>query len=222
VHFNLVASLESPVPVQGGFISNGLFDDYSLMLMDANGKPIREISARPPFSKREVDHLNGRRMLNRNFLVQNPSDSQIALVYQFSNRVDLFTREGVGLGTIVTPRKPKLRYDYGSVKFYWRPGNEMGYSSAAGTTRYIYAVYCGCLMGEVNPPAMVHVFTWDGAFVGELQLDRPIAQIAVSGNDSLLFGGSPGPEPKVVEWKLPEWTKIRSPKSFNGERLTLR
>ncbi|HEX7051317.1 MAG TPA: hypothetical protein VF188_14015 [Longimicrobiales bacterium] len=79
----------------------------------------------------------------------------------------------------------------------------MAYVAVDASDTYIYALFCGACSREDRLPNVVHVFTWDGVFVGELELDRRVKTIAVAPDDSLLFGAVEEPVPQVGIWEIP-------------------
>jgi hypothetical protein len=148
---------------------------------------------------------NGRRLLNRNFMADQPGGGRFVLAYQFGNRVEFYTGAGERYGQVSGPRETEPRFGLAKGRLRWEDGNEMAYSGAYATERYVYALFCGCRLGEDVPPSRVHVFRWNGDFVGEVTLDRPVLEIAVSPDDATLYAGIEEPYPGVGEWKLPEW-----------------
>jgi TolB-like 6-blade propeller-like len=196
-------SLEAPVWTDGGLIANGVFPDYTLLVMDSAGQPRRRIAADPPFTERQMPHATGRRLMNRSFLAPSPRGDRFALVYQFRNRVDFFRADGTRYGTVRAPRQTELRYRIGSGGFLWEDGNEMTYSSVKATDRYVYALFCGCRLGRERPPSRLHLFRWNGDFVREIALDRAVTAFAVSPDDAAVYGGVEEPYPAIGEWRLP-------------------
>lgn len=205
VSFRPDVPLLNPVWTDAGIASNGVFADYILMLMDSAGKPTRRLSFDSPFTTAVMPHNNGLRMLNRTYLAHDPAVQRFALVYQWTNRLDFFTGTGEVIGTVVAPRPVKPIFDYDDKKFYWREGSEMAYIGAAGTERYVYALFCGCKNGSKAPPSRLHVFKWNGDFVGEIVLDREISTFDVTEDDTKVIGGTAGPDARLVEWILPRW-----------------
>lgn len=198
-------SLERPVRLGGRMIANGLFPDYTLLVMDSAGRPLERIAADPPFPSGRMPHVVGRRLLNRSYLDAAPSGRRLALAYQWASRVDVFAGDGSRLGSIQGPRQTTARYAVRNGRFFWEPQGEMAYTAVRGTERYIYALFCGCR--EADDPDQrsrrVHVFRWNGDFVAELELDRRVTAFAVSKDDSVLYAAVSEPHPAVGEWRLP-------------------
>ena len=84
------------------------------------------------------------------------------------------------------------------------------YWGVKATDNYIYVVFNGYPMNLALPQKLanrVDVFPWDGEYVTELVLDHDIVGLAVTEDDSLLYGAAQEPFPAVVEWKLPALQK---------------
>jgi hypothetical protein len=50
---------------------------------------------------------------------------------------------------------------------------------------------------------LIHVFTWDGRFVTELEVQEQITALAVLPGDSVMYTVSRDPYPMISEWELP-------------------
>lgn len=110
------------------------------------------------------------------------------------------------MGSIRGPRPTTAKYRISSDdRFFWDPQGQMAYTGIQATSRYVYAMFCGCR--EADDPDQrsqrVHVFRWNGDFVSEIQLDRRVTAFAVSPDDSFLYGSITEPHPAVGEWRLP-------------------
>jgi hypothetical protein len=184
-------------------IANGLFPDYTLLVMDTTGAPLQRVAADPPFGPKDVPYLDGRRALNRNFLAYRPAGGAFALAYQFRSRIDFFNAKGERYGTISGPRPSTASVGARNGRMAWKPENEMAFRAAFGTDRYLYALFCGCRADDEPREARVQVFRWNGDFVTELVLDHPVIELAVTPDDRVLYGALEEPFPGVGEWALP-------------------
>ena len=146
--------------------------------------------------------MNGRRLLNRNFMAANPGDGRFVLAYQFRSRLDFFTPDGERYGTISGPRATRPSFGLRNGRFAWNDDNEMAFQGVAASRHYVYALFCGCSIEEQRTSSVVQVFRWNGDFVAELQLDRPVLEIAVD-EDKTLYGAAEEPYPGIAEWALP-------------------
>ena len=184
------------------YFANGLFPDFTLLVTDTLGQPQSRIVADPPFTPRDAPDMNGRRLLNRNFMAANPGDGRFVLAYQFRSRLDFFTPDGERYGRISGPRATRPSFGMRNGRFAWNDDNEMAFQGVAASRNYVYALFCGCSIEEQRTSSVVQVFRWNGDFVAELQLDRPVLEIAVD-EDRTLYGAAEEPYPGVAEWALP-------------------
>jgi hypothetical protein len=188
------------VPTDAGAIANGMFEDDALVLFGKDGRPVTRVG-NPPFKGQ-----GGGFQLNNGILAADPGRAKVALVYQHVSRVDFFRTDGASIGTVDGPRptRASFRFDSTRKRLFWNSDNEMGYIAAAATERYVYAAFCGCADGRRPETRYLHVFRWNGDFVGEFVVDRPILEFTVAPNDSLMYGVFGSPRPNVVgEWRLP-------------------
>jgi len=206
--------IDRPVWIGRRLLSGGLFPDFTLVLMDEQGVPIERIAANPPYTAAEISHTVGRALLNRNFTAPAPSRERIALVYQYSSRVDFFTSAGEHYGTVNGPRATRASYRIWNDRFFWEADNEMAYWSVTATDRYVYALFCGCRFEDEEVPTVMHVFDWSGNFVGEFELGVPVTAIEVTNDDRTLYGAIQDPFPRFGEWALPAW--LSSPDEASG------
>lgn len=217
VRLNVDASLESPVWTRDGIISNGVFPDYTFLVLSRTGTPRARLAAEPPFTERHVPDWNGRRLLNRSFMAVDGAAERIALAYQFAPRIDFFTIDGARYGSVEGPRRTTPRWRMRDGRFTWEDANEMAYWSVRATDRYVYALFCGCRLDEQRLPDRVHVFRWNGDLVGELALDRPVMALAVSADDERLYGAIEEPYPTIGEWTLPAELRGAAAPSAGGD-----
>lgn len=201
---NVNASLEHPVWSGNRILANGLFADFTLLEIDSAGRPLSRISAGPPFTKQVPPQ--GLRRANRSFLTMDPSGKRIAVTYQFASRLDFFRADGTRYGTVNGPRPTKISFDVDDRgRMNWEKDNVMTSWSMTSTDRHVYVLFCGCEMREGGEsPTRVHVYDWEGNFIHELALDRPIRAAAVTADDGWLYGAVEEPYPVVGEWRLPD------------------
>lgn len=202
---NVGESLERPVRLGSRMLANGLFPDYTLLVMDTAGVPQERIVSDPPFPAGTISHVVGRRMLNRSYLDAAPSGQRLVLAYQWASRIDVFAPDGSRIGSIQGPRTTTARYEVRNGRFFWDPQGEMAYTAVRATDRHIYALFCGCREADDRDQRSqrVHVFRWNGDFVAEIQLDRRVTAFAVSPDDAVLYAAITEPHPAVGEWHLP-------------------
>lgn len=203
--FNVGESIEQPVRVGERFIANGLFNDYTLLVIDSAARPVQRIEADQPFPARTMPHAVGRRLLNRSYLTAHPDGGRLALAYQWASRIDFFSADGRRLGSVEGPRPTSAKYTVSGTRFHWDPQGQMAYTGIHSTRRYVYVMFCGCREADDRDQRSqrVHVFRWNGDFVSEIQLDRRVTAFAVSPDDAFLYAAITEPHPAVGEWELP-------------------
>jgi hypothetical protein len=210
--FNVGVSIEQPLRIGERFIANGLFNDYTLLVLDSAAQPIQRIEADQPFPARTMPHPVGRRLLNRSYLTAHPDGERLALAYQWASRIDFFSPEGRRLGSVEGPRPTKAKYTVSNNRFFWDPNGQMAYTGIQATRRYVYAMFCGCREADDRDQRSqrVHIFRWNGDFVSEIQLDRRVTAFAVSPDDAFLYASITEPHPAVGEWRLPAVLQARA------------
>jgi hypothetical protein len=203
--FNVGESIEQPLRIGERFIANGLFNDYTLLVLDSAARPVQRIAADQPFPARTMPHAVGRRLLNRSYLTAHPDGDRLALAYQWASRIDFFSADGRRLGSVEGPRPTSAKYTVSDDRFFWDPKGQMAYTGIYATRRYVYAMFCGCREADDRDQRSqrVHVFRWNGNFVSEIQLDRRVTAFAVSPDDAFLYASITEPHPAVGEWELP-------------------
>jgi hypothetical protein len=161
------------------------------------------IATQQPFGPREMRDVSGRMLLNRSFLAVPPSGGRMALVYQFSPRIDFFTTAGELYGSVQGPRPTRASYRLAGRRFIWKDDNEMANWGAYATDRFVYVLFCGCRIDEERFPSVMQVYRWNGDLVREFALDRQVMEFTVSPDDRFLYAGTVEPYPSVGEWRLP-------------------
>jgi hypothetical protein len=196
------ASIEQTTWLQGRLVANGLFPDYTLLVMDSTGNPLRRIRADPPFVHKDGLPV-GARQLNRNFIAVSPSRERLVLAYQWANRLDFFDSQLNRYGSVTGPRTTTGSGMDNARDLALTPDSKVAYWMVDATNRYIYALFCGCRRDEDEMPSRLHVYRWNGDFVAEIALGQSVLAIAVAPDDSLLYASTMEPYPAVGEWVLP-------------------
>lgn len=203
ISLNVGASIESPAWVGDRILANGIFADYTLLEMGLDGTPLRRIAADVPF-RRETQNTIGGRQANRSSMAVSPTRDRLALAYQWTSRVDFYTSSGERYGTVNGPRDVQTGFRIDGNRFRWEDEAEFAYFGADATVEYVFAMFCGCtVVSREELPDRLHVFRWNGDFVAEIALDRPVAAISVSPDGKRLYGAFIDPVPGVGEWELP-------------------
>jgi len=197
--------------VSNGVVSNVLSPDGVLAItsMDTPSRH-RLMSLGTPFDSVAHPPQIARRLLNRTFMSPSPDRERLAIAYQFTNRIEIVSKDGRHLVSAIGPREGRASYRMERNRFFWNDDNVALYSGIAASERHIYVLYCGCRFGDEQVVTRMHVFDWDGRFVQEFAFDRPVGPIAVAADDSALFGFAEEPYPSIVEWKLPFAVRART------------
>lgn len=192
--------------LSNGLISNTLSADASLLIAadGSDGGASRIVNLRSPFDA--VDHPDplARRLLSRTFLSPSPDGSRVALAYQFANQIEILTSAGVHLSTSSGPRDANPSYRFQAGRFFWNDDNVSLYGGITTSDRHIYVLYCGCRFSGEQTMWRIHIFDWEGAFIGEIAVDRPISSLTVARDDSRLWAFVEEPHPAIVEWSGPD------------------
>jgi len=199
--------VETPTWFGNRLVATGFFPDYTLLVMDERGAPVRRVAVDRPFSYANVRHWVALRLLNRAFFANDASGRHIAVAYQWDNRVDFFTAEGAFLGTARGPRPTKASFRIRNGRFFWNDDTEMAYWAVAASDRYVFALHAGPPGAKPleYQPSKVHVFTWRGQFVRELALDRPVFGLTLAPDGRTLYAPYQQPDGHYLigSWRLP-------------------
>lgn len=193
--------------------------DY-LTFSDTLGTSQTTLQVIPPYT----EHKD----LNPSAFSVSPSGGHLALGYKYAARLDLFDDGGELYATVRGPRETnELQYTIveragiADSHALVAADSDVAYIDVAATDRFVYALFSGCPVGEQGcrySGKHVQVFTWDGTFVRELVVDEPLLVIAVSADDSVLYGAYAA-EDNGYDQKIGEWLLPRS--ASNRERLPL-
>lgn len=201
---NVGPSLSNVVFDDSLIVANGLFPDYSLLLLDTLGRPLRRIRGTPPFDSSRGLAPVGLRLTNVNTMALAYDWKRLVLAYQFASQLSFFDLSGRALARAVGPRtmRASFRTDPKSGRFFWSNDNESAYWAVEPADSLVYALYQGRRdFTRPQPiPDRVHVFSWSGEFVREIVLDRPVLTLTVSRDGTRLFGFVQEPYPQIGEW----------------------
>jgi hypothetical protein len=190
----------------GGIVTNGLFPDRHLLRTDSSGAPIEWVRIGPKVAQEVMPDPWGRARLNYNRMAVDPGHQRFALAFQAENRIDIFDIDGTYRHSVAGPLSVSTRYALAAAGnrhvLRWSESNELAYVSVAASNCHIYALFCGACRQEGRLPSIVHQWTWDGDFVGQIILDREVQNIAVAPNDRMLLGALDYPIPAVGLWHI--------------------
>ncbi|MFQ5705258.1 MAG: hypothetical protein ACE5HT_14710 [Gemmatimonadales bacterium] len=196
VHQRVGVAVEQVLPTAGGLVAGGSFLDGVLLIMDSTASKLIKRVGTPPVS-RDVYPGPLAYILNRYQLAADPTRSKVAVAYRELSQVLLFRSDGDAIGRAaepieVSPRSPDSRGPPSTV-----------HAGLAASDSFVYVTFCkDC--GPAPRARQVHVFDWTGRLIEELALDQPVGVIAVSPDDSLLYGAISEPYPMIAEFVLPQ------------------
>lgn len=200
-----MASGSRPLLTHSGIVVDAVYRGATLAIGEATGDSAKSIIGVPPFRRSDFPKdTNAYITANDLFPISDPSRTRLALFYKHVNRVDFFD---IGTHKIITSNGPgEMPRPKNTGKFEWAELPDTHVNGQDGTARYVYSVYCGCTSAEWKwgrRGTVVRVFDWDGRFITDVQLDRHVTAIAVSPNDSVLYGAMQDPLPMIGRWLLP-------------------
>jgi hypothetical protein len=205
---NVGASLSNVVFADSTIVANGLFADFTLLVLDTVGRPLGRVRGTPPFDSSMGLTPVGLRLTNVNAMVPDPDIKRLAVAYQFAPNISVFDVTGREIKRGRGPRaiKASFRTDPGTRRFHWNNDNQSAYWAVEANDRFIYALFQG-RADFVKPqpmPDRIHVFTWDAVFVREIVLDRPVLTFTVTSDGSRIYGFVEDPHAQIAEWALPQ------------------
>jgi hypothetical protein len=99
--------------------------------------------------------------------------------------------------------------DIGMDRPLWNNDNRFCYLDVTSDSQHIYALFSGrrlgdFLGGDQSLGDQLHIFDWEGHYLGSWRLAEPVLRLQYGGNPSRLWGlrSSPSP-PSVNEYELP-------------------
>jgi hypothetical protein len=202
LNVNNGASLLGTVIVGERIWANGLFDDYSLAVMDSVGHVHRRVDLGVPFPATAMPASVGRRQLNRTFMAQDPYGRRLALLYQWINRADLVETASGGAVTARGPTDTRVEFFIRDNRFFIRDTvSQMAYVGAAATRTSVFGLHCGCASFSTATLSL-HQWDWSGTLVRVMRLPVRARALAVSPDNEILLLVD-DPEPHIVQVSAP-------------------
>jgi len=167
-------------------LATGMFDKR-LGHFDLQGRLIRASGTLPS----APDGLAPQQIqfLHQGALQGTPARDRFALASRVFTRVELFDRHGVSQGFLEAP--VDLDPEINPKTAFVTSDSPAGYIDLAVTDEAIYALFSGrdpqAYREEATYAEQVHVFRWNGDFVGALDLDHDAIAIAVSPDGAELY-----------------------------------
>lgn len=198
---------------ESSLVAVGFFERGRYFLIDRSGRAIRA-DGEVPLARDGVPAIVAQQALQPTVAVR-PGGSSLAIAARYAARVDIYD---VSDGSLVSARVP-IAFEpvFGGAagepvtRFVSDQTTRFGYVSITATRDRVYALFSGRTRaeypGRANVGQQVHIFGWDGAYLGALPLGTDIIEIAVDSIGTVLYGRAVDPEPAVYAYQL---THIRS------------
>ena len=187
----------------------GLLNQGRLWLVRPSGEPIRPLGVVPLVTP-DFPLVAAQQALQPTIAVQ-PAGDRVAVASRYAGRVDIYdSRTDATIpAEVPAPFEPERKVgSNGAMPIFLQDGRtRYGYIDIAATRDRVFALFSGRSRagypGRANYGEQVHVFDWDGHFLGAVDLGRDAYKIAVDSEGSSLYGVTMDPEPVVYEYSLP-------------------
>lgn len=178
-------------------LTGGMLLDYTFLELDHEGRYQRRVAVDPPFSAAAVPFALSRQALSPTMVGIRPGQTHFAIAYQYAPRIDFF-ESGTRYVSVTGPRPVDVIVEKPSpeetgerrshhIRVSSIDRSEIGYVTVTASTRFLYALFCGCRRGASIDARRLHVYEWDGTFKAEVEFDRAVSHLSVIG-DSLVVG----------------------------------
>lgn len=192
----------------GGWITDGRIGRYH-----ADRSYDRTILGFPP----DVVDVPGTTLLQayESWVVADPEGERLAAATLLGGLLEIFDHDGVPIARAAVPEPfqpawAQGRSRNGRAVMAVSPETRYGFTDLAATRRYLYGVFSGRRVDEDGPvwaSREVQVYTWDGAHVKTLRLDRAAEAIAIDASDTWLYASGLEPTPWIGRFRLPDLTQ---------------
>ena len=199
--FYAAERISSLVPFDDGYIGSGIFTYHTLVTFDSSGRVLSRVATQPPFLPNDAGgYAKFSRLYNEGHM--DVEGDRAAVVYWSKPYVDLVDLEAHRYLRVIGPRHTETFFEV--VDGTLHPDHartEDAYNGVVVSDRLVYAVFDG--EHRTGLGKFIHVFTWDGRFVVEYELDHRITVVQIAPDESFLWAGFEDPYPRVGEWTLP-------------------
>ena len=207
----LPKGLSQPIRIGYRIVANGLFAGELLRIYDMHDEAAVLVTARgaTPFPAIKPDlaiHLN------RTQLAVRPRGDRLVLAFRYLSRLHVFDAQGDLERGLAGPEEVELRYGVtydsreGIDRFVRTDDTRLAYLDVAASDDLIFGLFSGRRRGDSPDTAShgneIHLFRWDGRFVGVWRLEEDVYRIDVDPTTGMLLGIRELPFPAVVEFSL--------------------
>lgn len=208
----------SPVEVRGyvpylrmgrkGLIMAGIFDGGApLVLTDSTGTQVREKYGTYP-AHAPGDSLHTQLNVNLPQVTYHPGGDKVALAYMHFNLIQVYDLTS-GLVVSVTGPDP---FEPRAADLLDPNPKKFAYAKLRSTTRYVYALFCGCTNADRSRPLRLQVYSWDAQLIAVLPIDHRSWQwvFDVSPDDRFIYTKTDDPYPQILETPLPSYLQAEA------------
>ena len=199
-------SLGGPVwTARGVLMSPGLFEDHRFAVIDSTGHELSLVGAAPVGDPNLSAEFRGR--IHRGTPVTNPARDRIVIGSLHVPRIEVFDLEGTSVTVAETPFEWDLTVeDFPYGVFAMRPDWRTGYTAVAASRQWFFGLFNGRTLEEYQDRiyfgGFVHVFDWNGRFVGYIPLDTEATDISVDPQGTTLYVLEWDPVPTVSTYQI--------------------
>ena len=210
--FLVHARVEDITPYGEGYVGEGLFADYTLVVVDSTGRTMERLVSDPPFDPAKTGIPAGIAPLlgDANFAV---SGSRVAVAYRFEPYVDLVDLDDRTYRRVIGPEPAPTRFEVRNGGLQLSDDNVGAYANITVTDRLILATFSGYTYAETwehlreRPndyfEHISHVFDWQGRYLAEIDTEHDFNGMELDPEHRYLWTDHEDPFPRVVEWPLP-------------------
>jgi hypothetical protein len=209
--FVLNLRTQSPIggPVwtsQGTLISSGAYEDYRFAVVDSAGNEIGQVGPLPPGDP-DIS-VRFRNLIHQGTPATNPDHNRFVIGSRHVPRIEAFDQQGRSVAIAQAPFEWDLTaqdlpfVDRFAVGDDWKAG----YVAVAASKRRFFGLFSGRTYEDSADRKyfgrFVHVFNWDGRFVGYIALEVDARDISVDPDGSTLYVLEWDPVPTVGAYEL--------------------
>lgn len=183
------------IPLGENFVTNGVFDDKHLAIIDSVGNILHTFGIYPG-DKSNIDDISGFFLVNQTNLTTNYNGTCVVVAGAYNNWLAFYDVTG----------EPKLIKEYFSrdakATIYHpdesitslKESNDdiLTYSKIVPTMNFVYTLYDGNTVMDykerTNKRRTILKFTWDGEFVDAYKIPDRILDFSVSNDDNYIYG----------------------------------
>lgn len=207
VNIRASGGLSGPVWTSHGFwVSTGSFDDSRMAQLDRDGTELARVGPPPPGDP--LISTSVRQQIHEGTIVSGPNGDRIVLASWYASRIDVFDPQGTLLAIMKVPFEWEIGVeDLATREFFAiRPDTRFGYMKATVSDKWIFGLFSGRTRRS-NPERLdfgrfVHVFEWNGRFVGYIRLAVDAIDISVASDGATLYALEWHPLPTVSVYQL--------------------